>query len=167
MTNTNPEIDQYWDSARKIIGSLPSNPPQAWAFGATPEHADELLALVLSGTKTATASSLWDYDVDEPLPSTGDYSIILDGEGTPKAIIMTTEVSTAPFVEVTREHAHLEGEGDRTLEYWRSTHEDFWRHYSENERGFSPDMPVVCERFRLVLPLADDEAPHLRTELPS
>lgn len=26
----------------------------------------------------------------------------------------------------------------------------FWREYSENPRGFEPDMPVVCERFRLL-----------------
>ena len=47
-------------------------PPAAWSFGATPEQADELLDLVLDGTKTATASALWDYDADdEPLPEAG------------------------------------------------------------------------------------------------
>lgn len=31
-------------------------------IGGTPEQADRLLALVLDGTKTATASALWDYE---------------------------------------------------------------------------------------------------------
>nr|WP_309491663.1 ASCH domain-containing protein [Microbacterium sp. Se5.02b] len=46
----------------------------------------------------------------------------------------------------------LRGEGDRTLSHWREVHERYWREHSENPRGFEPDMPVVCERFRLLLP---------------
>ena len=60
-----------------LPGYLASNmgelvPPPAWSFGGTPEEADDLLELVLSGRKTATASAKWDYDAeDEPLPAVG------------------------------------------------------------------------------------------------
>ncbi|MFC7457496.1 ASCH domain-containing protein [Brachybacterium sp. GCM10030267] len=123
--------------------------PEAWAFGATPEHADGLLALVLEGTKTATASSLWDYEEEgEPIPAVGDLSIILDGAGVPRAVLEVTAIDIVPFDQVSDDHAHSEGEDDRTLGSWRRIHETFWREHSS--RGFAPDMPVVCERFRVL-----------------
>lgn len=148
-------LDEFWDAVRAVRPALPAGQPEAWAFGATPEHADGLLALVLDGIKTGTASSLWDYEATgDPLPQIGDLSIILDGAGAPRAVIETTQLRTVPFDQITEEHAHAEGEGDRTLAYWREVHERFWREHSESPRGFAPDMPVVCELFRLVYPVA-------------
>lgn len=143
----------FWDSVRARVEGLPADVPEAWAFGATKEHADDLLALVLAGTKTGTAASLWDHEATgEPLAAVGAYSIILDGDGVPRAVILTTAVEIVSFDAVTAEHARAEGEGDRTLAYWRDAHERFWRRHSESPRGFAPDMPVVCERFTLVFP---------------
>lgn len=142
---------EFWAAAREAAPELPDAVPEAWAFGATPEVADELLALVLAGTKTATASSLWDYEATgDPVPRAEEFSVVLDGAGEPRAIIETLEVRIRPFGEVDAEHASAEGEGDRSLAYWREVHERFWRLHSENPHGFEPDMPVVCERFRLV-----------------
>lgn len=150
---TNLSIDQFWSQCRATIPGLPDTPCEAWAFGATTEHADELLDLVLSGTKTATASSLWDYEHSgDPLPAVGDFSIILDGEGSPKALIETTLVEVVPFNKVSEAHAYGEGEDDRSLESWRDIHERFWRRFSDNSRGYEPDMPVICERFQLRYP---------------
>lgn len=146
-------IDEFWRNLCAQRPELPVSTPEAWAFGATPEQADGLLALVLAGTKTGTASSLWDYEeTGDPLPAESDLSIILDGEGVPRAVIETTEIRVVPFHEVSAEHAHAEGEGDQTLHHWREVHERYWRLHSENPRGFEPEMPVVCERFRLVYP---------------
>lgn len=146
-------IRAFWHDVREDVNGLPSVPPEAWQFGATRDHADELLELVLAGTKTGTSSSFWDYEhTGEPLPEAGQLNIILDGGGDPQAVVETTEVYTVPFTQVSAEHAHAEGEGDRTLEHWRKVHERYWRNHSESPRGFSPDMPVVCERFRLVFP---------------
>lgn len=143
------EIDRFWDEARDLHPDLPAQRPEAWAFGATPEHADGLLALVLAGTKTATASALRDYEADgEPVPAVGDLSVILDGSGAPRAVLEVTDIEIVPFDQVTGEHAHAEGEDDRTLASWRRIHERFWSEHSVT--GFTVDMPVVCERFRLV-----------------
>lgn len=147
------DIDRFWRAAREACPELPTDRPEAWAFGATPAHADELLALVLDGIKVGTASSLWDYEATgDPLPVEGELSIILDGVGAPRAVIETTALVTVPFDEVDEEHAFAEGEGDRTLAHWRTVHERYWRAHSENPRGFALDMPVLCERFRLVYP---------------
>lgn len=144
-------IERFWQQCRSVVSGLPETPPEAWAFGATPDHADDLLALVLAGTKTATASSLWDYDhTGEALPEAGLLNIILDGGGSPRALLETTTVEVIPFDAVPEAHAFAEGEGDRSLSHWRDVHERYWREHSESPKGFAPDMPVVCEGFRLL-----------------
>lgn len=144
----------FWNAARAASPDLPAEPPdpdRVWGFGATPEHADGLLALVLDGVKTGTASALWDYEADgDPLPEAGQHDVILDGSGTPRAITVTTDVRIVPFDEVGEAHAHAEGEDDRTLASWRRIHRDFFTRYASHDRGFRDDMPVVCERFRVV-----------------
>src|SRR4030095_1066265 len=114
--------------------------------------ADELGALVLDGTKTATASLAWEYGYDgEPLPRRGDHGIILNGAGEPLCIIETMRVYIEQFNQVDEEQAYEEGEGDRSLDYWRDAH---WRYFSGRGeilgREPSETMPVVCERFRVV-----------------
>src|SRR5699024_5770302 len=76
--------------------------------------------LTLLKIKTATSSAYPIYvKYDEPLPQVGSYSIILDKQDHAVCIIQTTEVTIIPFDQVNDEHAYLEGEGDRTLDYWR------------------------------------------------
>ena len=114
--------------------------------------ANELGRLVRDGTKTATCGLLWEYEHEgEPLPEVGELGIVLDGDGEPLCLIETTEVHVLPFDQVDAEHAHAEGEGDRTLAYWRDAH---WRFFSrlcqKIDRVPSETMPLVCERFRVV-----------------
>jgi uncharacterized protein YhfF len=155
-------VESFWELARfrtklnaapSYFGPTPLEavPPPAWAFGASPEQADELLALVLDGTKTATAGALWDYENDEvPLPEIGSLSIIVDGRGHPRALIETTAVEVRPFAEVDAEHARLEGEGDLSLEHWRDVHRRFFAEVATHDRPVDDAMPVVLERFRVV-----------------
>ncbi len=144
-------VEEFWIECQAALPGLPTVFPDVWAFGATPVHADSLLQLVLAGTKTATASSLWDYEHSgDPLPVPGMLNIILDGQGTPRALLETVSLVTVPFDQVDESHAFAEGEGDRSLANWREVHERYWRNHSENPRGFEPDMPVMCERFRLL-----------------
>ncbi len=146
-------VNAFWRQAREEITDLPEAPAAAWPFGATAAHADSLLELVLARVKTGTATALWDLHAEgESVPEVGELSVILDGSGLPRAIIETTAIATVPFGEVSAEHAHAEGEGDRTLEAWRDIHERYWRAHALGPHGFAPDMPIVCERFRLRYP---------------
>jgi len=131
--------------------------PEAWGFGDGPRMADELGALVLEGKKTATCGILWEYEAEsEPLPQPGEYSIILDGEEKPICLVETTEVRVLPYDQVDAQFAYEEGEDDRTLESWRREHWKFFTRYlAQIDRQPAMDMPLVCERFRLVLK-ADD-----------
>ena len=115
---------------------------RSFAFGDGPALADELLDLVMRGVKTATCST-----EDEPNTSTpGERWIVLDGRGEPRCIIETLEVSYRRYNEVDVAFAHEEGEGDRSLAYWREAH----RGYFGRQGKFSEDMMLMCERFRLV-----------------
>ncbi|MFC8799590.1 ASCH domain-containing protein [Promicromonospora sp. NPDC057138] len=158
------EVLDFWGAARQYAGMAKASivvgqtvsetvPPQAWSFGDEPELAEKLLGAVLAGDKTATTSALWDYD-DEgaPLPVVGELSILLDGEGHPRALIRTTSVETTTFEEVEEDFAAAEGEGDGTLESWRADHEAYFRRNLGEGREFTQDMPVVCERFELLYP---------------
>ena len=120
---------------------------RSFAFGDGPDLADELLELVLKGLKTATCST-----EDEPNTSTsGERWIVLDGRGNPRCVIETTEVTYRRFGDVDAAFAREEGEGDRSLAYWREAH----RQYFGRQGKFSEDMMLMCERFRLVEIFAD------------
>ena len=99
---------------------------ETWAFGNSKEMADELADLVLAGIKTATASNYSMYKDEDSVPFIGLLNIVLDGDGEAVAIIEITSVEIIPFDEITEEHAFLEGDRDRTLEYWRKVNEEFF-----------------------------------------
>lgn len=115
---------------------------RSFAFGDNPELADQLLELVIKGVKTATCST-----EDEPNTSApGERWIVLDGRGEPCCVIESTEVTYRRFDEVDAAFARDEGEGDRSLGYWRDAH----RAYFGRLGRFSEGMRLMCERFRLV-----------------
>ena len=150
------EIDTFWQN---YLGTLPTHQPKpvsytAWYFGNTARLAEELGTLVAQGIKTATCSLFWEFEADgEPLPEAGQLSIITDFDGQPLCIIETIEVQILPYDQVPAQFAWEEGEGDRSLDYWRQAH---WRYFSPTcvrlGREPSEDMPLVCERFRLMYP---------------
>ena len=123
----------------------------AWSFG---DDTDGLAALVRGGIKTATCSAYDLYEAEgEDLPKAGDTSVILDSRDEAVCIIRTTRVYVIPFDEVTAEHAFREGEGDRSLEYWRKVHEAFFKEeLTSAGLEFSGNSRVVCEEFEVVYP---------------
>ena len=59
------------------------------------------------------------YAVDnDPLPQEGTFDVILDSKDQAICIIEITKVSVQPFHQVSADHAHKEGEGDKSLAYW-------------------------------------------------
>ncbi len=149
----NPIIEAVWQRYCAIHPAETDRPmPEAWGFGNSAAMADELGALGVQGIKTATCSLLWEYEAEnEPLPRAGDLSIILDGAGCPLCIIRTTDVEIKRFNQVDEQFAFDEGEGDRSLDYWRRAHQRFFaRRCTALNREFSDTIPLVCERFKVV-----------------
>jgi predicted ATPase/uncharacterized protein YhfF/Flp pilus assembly protein TadD len=153
------KIERFWGDYLATLPAAaprPPQPPPAEAFGDSPTLADELAGLIAAGVKTATCSALWEWQAGgEPLPQPGYLSIVLDGQGEPVCLIETMAVEIIPYDQVSPQFAHAEGEGDRSLEYWRAAH---WRFFSRllPRIGRQPDtdMPLVCERFRVLYPPA-------------
>jgi uncharacterized protein YhfF len=55
------------------------------------------------------------------------------------------------FNNVSENHAFKEGEGDRSLEYWRAVHESFLKkELASVHRTFNENTKVVCEEFEVV-----------------
>jgi uncharacterized protein YhfF len=126
---------------------------ERFSFGDSPKLADELAELVLAGKKRATC---WATS-EGPKTHVGKQWVVLDGSGRPIAVIETIELTQRRFNAVDAALAFEEGEGDRTLASWRKAH----RNYFGRQGTFAPDMPLYCERFRLVARLDADAAPEI------
>ncbi len=123
-------------------------------FGDSPALADELLSLVLDGTKRATAALVVEFIAEgEALPRIGSHWIACDGAGAPRAVLRSTEFRLATFDEVDERFAFDEGEDDRTLATWREGHRRYWERTAA-ARGdtWSPEQEIVLERFTVVWP---------------
>ena len=114
-----------------------------FAFGDNPKMADELLDLVLQGRKTATS---WAAAHRAKGETVGSRMTIMDGQNRPRVVIEVTELRCLPFKDVDAAFAHEEGEGNRSLAYWRKEHQEFFT----REGTFSDDMKVYCQRFKVV-----------------
>lgn len=148
-------VDRYWD---QYLDSLPTHAarPARYAdsfyFGIHPEDAEEILPLVLNGTKTATGSLKWTNEAEnKPLPLVGDLSVVTNGHDDPVCIIETVDVQTIPFDEVGESFAYEGGEGDRSLANWRRMYWNYIVHEcTRTGRAPSEKAPLVMERFRVV-----------------
>lgn len=110
------KAQELWNKFKSLNPSI-GDEIDAWQFGAEP---DLLAKLVVDGTKTATASAYDLYELDEEeLPQVGSYDIVLDSNDEAICIIEITKVDIVPFKDVSADHAFKEGEGDKTLEWWR------------------------------------------------
>ena len=116
---------------------------ETFSFGDSPDLANELLELVLSGTKCATC---WAESQGLLSAEVGKMMVVVDGQGVPRAVLKTIELTKRSFDEVDEAFAYDEGEGDRSLQYWRLAHT---RYFTRLGR-YAPNMTLWCERFELV-----------------
>ena len=123
---------------------------ESFAFGDSPAMADLLLAFVLSGAKTATCWSIRDGQQTE----VGKRMIVKDGRGQPRAVLETVSLEQKRFEDIDWAFAQAEGEGDANLQEWRDGHQA----YFTRNGGFTPDMMLWCERFRVVEVLGEGTA---------
>ena len=148
--------EQLWAEFCQKSGIDINTEYEAWSFGDDCETADKLADLVAKGIKFGTASSYDDYvaeDALDELPKPGDYSVILNGKEEAVCVIRDYDVYIRPFREVPHFHAYAEGEGDRSLVYWRDVHRRFFTECAE-ESGipFSGESLAVCEKFTVEYP---------------
>ncbi|PMM11729.1 RNA-binding protein [Vibrio breoganii] len=140
------------------LESLPSDIANKYtSFSADYFCADEYNAnlcaqLILRGEKRASCSmEYWYSHEGEAMPAVGHLQVVTDWQGSPICIIEITSVDTCKYCDVSAEFAALEGEGDKSLEWWREAH---WKFFSLEcqELGITPtqEMLLVLERFKVV-----------------
>lgn len=95
---------------------------------------------------------MWWYDHNkQSLPKIGDLFIVTDWQGTAKAIIGLTKLEVVPFNKVTTAFAFAEGEGDKSLAYWRKVHKAYYgREMKAVDAAFDKNILVSCEYFKTV-----------------
>lgn len=126
--------------------------PKAGYFGDNEKDADTLATLVSKDIKRATSHSLLGLQLrKETMPKIGDFFIVTDWKGKAKSIVRTASVKLVPYFSIHSEHARLEGEGDKSLAYWKKVH---WDYYTRELEPFNrlprESMIIVFERFELL-----------------
>ena len=143
------KVKQFWYNFCLKHNLALATKVDAWAFGSNKEDADKLAKLVDKGIKTATTSEY--VSGDEDMPKVGDWNIILDGQGKPVCVVQDKVVEIIPYNQISAEHAYHEGEGDRSYQYWRKVHDQFFEEeFKANGQKFYPQAPMVCEIFEKV-----------------
>ena len=151
MNNVHSSVDKlatdYFNSVNKPKSNLVS-----FYFCDNQKDADECADLVLQDIKRATASSLWWYELNnEELPNPGDQYIVTNWDGIAQCVIEVEKIEITAFNQITPEFAATEGEGDKSLAYWKKVH---WDYYHRELAGtkYSPteDMKIVCEYFKVI-----------------
>jgi uncharacterized protein YhfF/uncharacterized protein (DUF952 family) len=147
-------VERFWRNFRARSQVSETTPYQAWHFGDDADLAHELAELLVRGPKRASTTLLWSVEQHPPLaPVPGAYSVVTEHDATPRAVIRTTRIDVCAFDAVEAAFAWEEGEGERTLAAWRADHEEYFSRECERlGRTFTPDAPVVLERFELVEP---------------
>ncbi|WP_312365510.1 ASCH domain-containing protein [Sphingobacterium sp.] len=146
-------IDSFW---KEFQNEMPEHSgveaPPSYYFCDNEKDADECAELVQKGIKQATTLSLAGLQINkEKLPVVEDIAIVTDWHGIPKAIIKTVKVEIVKFKDITAEYAFIEGEGDRSLSYWKKVHWDYYtRELSDHGLQPSEDMELVCEYFKTI-----------------
>ncbi|WP_314244713.1 ASCH domain-containing protein [Empedobacter tilapiae] len=146
-------MTEYWRNFQENnIEYKKTSQPQSFYFCDNKKDADECAELVVKKIKQATSPSVWWFKkFNEPFPKVGDVAIVTNWKGNPKAIIRTTKVEIVKYKSITPEYALIEGEGDKTLEYWKKVH---WIYYQNEMKEFNEfpteDMEIVCEYFKII-----------------
>jgi uncharacterized protein YhfF len=147
-------VKKMWLAYHASLGIEAPAEPIADHFCDNENDANELAALVRDGVKRATAGALWSYEkAGQALPAVGGIFIVTNWAGVAICVVKSTKVSIIPFNEITEEHAQREGEGDKSLAYWRRGHLAFFENeFKRLGLTFSESMPIVFEEFERVFP---------------
>ena len=109
---------------------------------------EKLISLVLSGEKRATTSLYNEYIKNkEPLPKIGEKSIIQHDNNNDACLIEIEKVIITEFKNITDDLAFIEGEGDKSLEYYRNEH---YKIFKKIDSNFNDESKVVFEMFKVI-----------------
>ncbi|MCZ0717805.1 ASCH domain-containing protein [Aerococcus kribbianus] len=81
----------------------------------------------------------------------GACNIILSSDNQPLCINKTSKVYSTQFKQVSSDHAYKEGEGDKSLEYWREVQRSFFiDELKAVNLVFDETTQKVCVEFEVI-----------------
>lgn len=135
---------------QQIIDANPE--AETFRFGDSRALCNEILALVRAGKKTATCEAARHYGPGgDAWPEVGRRDVALEWDGRPALMVETVAVETRRWSEIDAEFVAAQGEF-RDLAHWQQE----YRAYFTRNGGWSEDMKIMCERFRVVVDYAGD-----------
>lgn len=143
--------ESLWGRYVAAFPDFAAETPAVEQFGDSPEMADELLELVLAGTKRATAGL---FETDIETASVGCHWVVTDSADVARVVLRTTEVRVGPLSSVDESFAFDEGEGDRTIGSWLNGHRNYFRRNLPGDLNSAEldALHIVFERFEVVWP---------------
>ncbi|ASV30018.1 ASCH domain-containing protein [Maribacter cobaltidurans] len=151
MENTSAR-NMWGDYLDKHLEDAFHEAPEVIHFCDNETDANNCAELVKNGIKKATTDSLLGLQYrNEPLPKIGDFKVVTNWKGEAQCIIQLTSVKLKPYFSIDASYAQLEGEGDKSLEYWKKTH---WDYYTRELEPFGrvprESMILVCQEFERI-----------------
>lgn len=148
-----PSARALWDRYRASHPDAPEQPYESFHFCDNQQDADICADLVVRGIKRATAASVEELKLLDMRPArVGDVSVVTTWDGEAVAIIETTQIEVRRLGDVDEAFALREGEGDKTLAWWRTAHEAYYRRVLDGTGiRVDDDLLIVCEHFERVL----------------
>lgn len=150
----NSQEETFWQNYCKSLPHLER--PQKAQVSAAPAGnfaiTDELIALYLAGEKSAGSSLVEDFkSCADPLPQVGNYWIVLNRQKEPQLLLKTIKIEIHKFAELPAYIALAEGEGDKSVEYWKKVHREFYTPYLQKWGIKNLDeAQVITEFFEIV-----------------
>ena len=123
---------------------MPYPDAHRFKFGDSREICAWLTKLALEGKKTGTCWALRDTANGEPMLRIGDVAVYTDWDDNDVCAVEFTKIEIYRFDDVPEAFALSEGEG--TYDDWRKGHIQ----WLSRTGGWSPDMDIVCENFRVI-----------------
>ena len=149
-----PETDAFW----KLVceeKSITSSDYHCLTFGDPKyqDYSDHITELAIKSIKRATAHLAIDFELNNVTRrQKGDYWMILWEDLSPAVVVELVNVEECKFEDVSAEFAAREGEGDGSLEFWKKTHEDYFKlQLTDWGHEWSDQLRVVLESFDVVM----------------
>lgn len=158
-----PEIEAFWQRCKQKHGITADDyhvsstaDPSCLDLSIPTLDLSDQPRLILGNQKRGTAHMALDFELNAvPRRQVGDYWVILDLMTQPIGLVRVTDVYEKKFLEVPVSFSIQEGEGDQSLEFWRTAHyEYFVRQCEKLGIDWNDDHVVVCESFELIEPFA-------------
>ncbi len=161
MTKLTEANQAFFDAYLESLGPQQRKAMMSRHLAADYFCADEMNAnlcadLVLRDEKRATCGlAHWIDSGQERMPQVGDLLIVQNWNRDPVALVELIAVNRLPFHAIDADFAAAEGEGDKSYDWWREVHWDFFaREFEEIGGLMRDDVEIVTERFRRIWPAA-------------